>query len=109
MVRCVDPCRVRGARRGVRAQWPVASGRILAARGEVKLVENDNDRRHRDDAFYRATVRYAYQVGGRDYRSTRLCVGRPDAERCGGREPRFRVRRTARAIVSLLVRPEAQL
>jgi Protein of unknown function (DUF3592) len=59
------------------AQWPVASGRILEAHAEVKFVENDNDRRHRDDQFFGATVSYAYQVGGRDYRSTRLYVGRP--------------------------------
>jgi hypothetical protein len=66
------------ARQGrVCAQWPVASGRILEARGEVKLVEDNNDRRHRDDEFFGADVKYAYQVGGRDYRSTRLYVGRP--------------------------------
>jgi hypothetical protein len=61
----------------VSARWPVASGRILEVRGEVKLVENNNDRRHRDDAFFGATVKYAYQVNGRDYFSTRLYAGRP--------------------------------
>jgi hypothetical protein len=65
-------------RRGrVCAQWPVASGKILEAHTEVKLVENRDDRRHGDDAFFGANVKYAYQVGGRDYRSTRLYVGRP--------------------------------
>jgi hypothetical protein len=59
------------------AQWPVALGRILEVRGEVRLVEDNNDRRHRDDAFFGADVKYAYQVAGRDYRSTRLYVGRP--------------------------------
>ena len=59
------------------AKWPVASGRILGARGEVQLVENRDDRRHRDDEFFGATVSYAYQVGGRNYRSTRLYAGRP--------------------------------
>ena len=59
------------------AQWAVASGRILEVRGKVKLVEDGDDRRHRDDQFFGATVKYAYQVGGRDYRSTRLYVGRP--------------------------------
>ena len=59
------------------AQWPVASGKILEARQEVQFVENRNDRRRRDDEFFGATVRYAYQVDGRDYRSTRLYLGRP--------------------------------
>jgi hypothetical protein len=59
------------------AQWPVASGKILEAHTAVKLVENSDDRRHGDDAFFGANVKYAYQVGGRDYRSTRLYVGRP--------------------------------
>jgi hypothetical protein len=59
------------------ARWPVASGRILEAHGDVRFVENNNDRRHRDDAFFGATVSYAYRVAGRDYRSTRLYVGRP--------------------------------
>ena len=59
------------------ARWPIAPGRILEARQEVQLVENRNDRHHRDDPFFGATVSYAYQVSGRDYRSTRLYAGRP--------------------------------
>jgi hypothetical protein len=59
------------------AQWPVISGKVLESHAEVKAVENPNDRRHRDDVFFGATVSYAYRVSDRDYRSTRLYEGRP--------------------------------
>ena len=64
------------------ARWPVAPGKILAAHRDVQLLENDDDRRGGArgkpyDTFFGATVSYAYRVGGRDYRSTRLYVGRP--------------------------------
>jgi hypothetical protein len=64
------------------ARWPVAQGRILGAHRDVALIENNDDRRdgkrrEQYDTFYGATVCYAYQVGGRDYRSTRLYAGRP--------------------------------
>jgi len=64
------------------ARWPVASGRILGTRRDVELVENNDDRRdgrrhEQYDTFFGTTVSYAYQVAGRDYRSTRLYAGRP--------------------------------
>jgi hypothetical protein len=64
------------------ARWPVAAGKILATHRDIQLIERNEDRRGNSrsepyDTFFGATVSYAYQVSGRDYRSTRLYVGRP--------------------------------
>jgi len=68
------------------AAWPTVPGRVLGARIDTQIVDNltasdegESGRRHRpaDDVVSGAKVRYAYQVGGRDYQSTRIYVGRP--------------------------------
>ena len=68
------------------AAWPTASGRIMGARVDTQIVDNltasddeDGGRRRlpKDDVVTGANIRYAYRVGGRDYQSTRIYVGRP--------------------------------
>jgi hypothetical protein len=68
------------------AGWPTTPGQILSARINTEIEDNltasdegDSGNRHRppEDVMSGATIRYTYRVGGRDYQSTRLCVGRP--------------------------------
>jgi hypothetical protein len=68
------------------AGWPTAPGRIMGARIHTEIEDNltasdqgEGSHRHRpaEEELSGANVRYAYRVGGRDYQSTRIYVGRP--------------------------------
>jgi hypothetical protein len=63
------------------AAWPTVTGEIIGARADT-MIDDDimdrTDRRHRQPVVLTAaSVRYAYQVAGHDYQSTRLYPGRP--------------------------------
>jgi hypothetical protein len=63
--------------RQVRAtqEWGTAQGRILSSESEAYRAWTSNGESDRKRTFYRASVAYAYQVGGQEYINDRVSLG----------------------------------